>query len=86
MVNKRALYGQTLQRAAEKLGGVDELSKRLKIRPQFVTLWIREKGIPPEYVFLRALDLLNAPSECPIASESTTCIEAQQEAWLQAGR
>ena len=82
MVNKRALYGQTLQRAADKLGGVDELSKKLKIRPQFITLWIREKGIPPEYVFLRASDLLNAPGECPIASE----IEAQQEAWLQAER
>ena len=79
MVNKRALYGRTLQRAADKLGGVDELSKRLKIRSQFITLWIREKGIPPEYVFLRASDLLNAPSECPIASQSTICIEAQQE-------
>ena len=80
MVNKRALYGQTLQRAAEKLGGVDELSKKLKIRPQFITLWIRGKGIPPEYVFVRASELLDAPGECPIASESTTCIEAQQEA------
>ena len=80
MVNKRALYGQTLHRAADKLGGVDELSKKLKIRPHFITLWIREKGIPPEYVFLRALDLLNASGECPIASESITCIEAEQQA------
>lgn len=80
MVNKRALYGQTLLRAAEKVGGVDELSKKLKIRPQFITLWIREKGIPPEYVFLRALDLLNASGECPIASGIDTYIEAQQEA------
>ena len=69
-----------MQRAADKLGGVDELSKKLKIRSQFITLWIRGKGIPPEYVFVRASDLLNAPSECPIASESTTYIEAQQEA------
>ena len=80
MVNKRALYGQTLQRAADKLGGVDELSKKLRIRAQFITLWIREKGIPPEYVFVRASDLLNAPGECPMLLESTTCIEAQQEA------
>jgi len=79
MANKRALYGQTLQRAADKLGGVDELSKKLKMRSQFITLWIRGKGIPPEYVFLRASDLLNAPGECPIASGSTTCIEAEQE-------
>jgi hypothetical protein len=76
MVNKRALYGRTLQQAADKLGGVDELSKKLKIRSQFITLWIRGKGIPPEYVFVRASDLLNAPTECPIASG----IEAQQEA------
>ena len=69
-----------MQRAADKLGGVDELSKKLKIRAQFITLWIREKGIPPEYVFVRASDLLNAPGECPMLLESTTCIEAQQEA------
>jgi hypothetical protein len=80
MVNKRALYGQTLQRAADKLGGVDQLSKKLKIRSQFITLWIRGKGIPPEYVFVRASDLLNAPSECPIASEPTGWIEAEQQA------
>ena len=48
-----------MQRAADKLGGVDELSKKL---------WIRGKGIPPEYVFVRASDLLKAPSECPIGS------------------
>ena len=69
-----------MQRAADKLGGVDELSKKLKMRSQLITLWIRGKGIPPEYVFVRASDLLNASGECPIASESTTCIEAQQEA------
>ena len=80
MVNKRTFYGQTLQRAADKLGGVDELSKKLKIRSRFITLWMRGKGIPPEYVFVRASDLLNAPGECPIALEATTCIEAQQEA------
>ena len=69
MVNKRALYGQTLQRAADKVGGVDELSKKLKIRSQFILLWIRGKGIPPEYVFLRASELLKR--ERPIASISS---------------
>ena len=80
MVNKRAFYGQTLQRAADKVGGVDELSKKLKIRSQFITLWIRGKGIPPEFVFVRASDLLNATREGPIASEIDHLIEAQQEA------
>ena len=80
MVNKRALYGHTLQRAADKLGGIDELSKRLKIRSQFITLWIRGKGIPPEFVFVRASELLDAGGECPIAAEIDHLIEAQQEA------
>ena len=65
MPGRKELYAQTLQRAATKVGGVDELSKRLQVRSRFIVSWIEGKGIPPKDVFLRAADLLYAPGERP---------------------
>jgi hypothetical protein len=65
MDRRKELYAQTLQRAATKVGGVDELSKKLRVRSQFIASWIEGKGIPPKDVFLRAADLLYAPGERP---------------------
>jgi hypothetical protein len=65
MDRRKELYAQTLQRAATKVGGVDELSKRLQVRSRFIVSWIEGKGIPPKDVFLRAADLLYAPGERP---------------------
>ena len=65
MHRRKELYAQTLQRAATKVGGVDELSKKLQVRSQFIASWIEGKGIPPKEVFLRAADLLYAPGERP---------------------
>ena len=59
---KRALYARTLQRAADELGGVDQLSELLKVRSQFITMWIDGKGIPPRDLFLQAVDLLSPES------------------------
>ena len=65
MDRRKELYAQTLQRAAIKVGGVDELSKKLQVRSRFIASWIEGKGIPPKDVFLRAADLLYAPGERP---------------------
>ena len=67
MDRRKELYAQTLQRAAAKVGGVDELSKKLQVRSRFIASWIEGKGIPPREVFLRAADLLYAPGERPSA-------------------
>lgn len=67
MDRRKELYAETLQRAATKLGGVDELSKKLQVRSRFIASWIEGKGMPPKDVFLRAADLLYAPSERPSA-------------------
>ena len=64
-MHRKALYAETLQRAAAKVGGVDALSKQLQVRSQFIASWIEGKGIPPKEVFLRAADLLYAPGERP---------------------
>jgi hypothetical protein len=65
MDRRKELYAQTLQRAATKVGGVDELSRKLQVRSRFIASWIEGKGIPPKDVFLRAADLLYAPGERP---------------------
>ena len=67
MDRRKELYAQTLQCAATKLGGVDELSKKLQVRSRFIASWIEGKGMPPKDVFLRAADLLYAPGERPSA-------------------
>lgn len=67
MDRRKELYAQTLQRAAAKVGGVDELSKKLQVRSRFIMSWIEGKGIPPKDVFLRAADLLYTPGERPSA-------------------
>lgn len=55
---KRALYAQTLQRAADKLGGLAPLGKKLGVRSESLTLWLKGKGHPPRDIFLRAASLL----------------------------
>lgn len=53
------VYSRTLQRAAEKVGGVEKLQERLKISARILRLCIEGKVEPPQDVFLRAVDLLN---------------------------
>ena len=69
MPRRKELYAQTLERAATKVGGVDELSKKLQVRSRFIASWIEGKGMPPRDVFLRAADLLYAPGERPNLDE-----------------
>ncbi len=63
MRNKKALYSQTLRQAAEKVGGVDSLGEKLRVRSQFLRSWIEGKGLPPRDIFLRAADLLNGAKD-----------------------
>jgi DNA-binding transcriptional regulator YdaS (Cro superfamily) len=53
------LYVRTLQRAAEIVGGEQELALRLKVTPSHLALWIRGIETPPGNVFLRAVDLVS---------------------------
>ncbi len=69
MKNKRALYSQTLRQAAARVGGVDQLSDKLRIRAQFLMLWMQGNGLPPRDIFLRAADLLNAPQDERVSKE-----------------
>jgi DNA-binding transcriptional regulator YdaS (Cro superfamily) len=52
------VYIRTLKRAAEIVGGEEELARRLKITPSHLTLWIRGVVSPPGDVFLQAADIV----------------------------
>ena len=55
------LHTQMLRRAADKLGGLDELARYLGVAPVTVRVWIRGLVAPPDDVFLILVDLLQEP-------------------------
>ncbi len=50
-----------LQRAADKLGGMDELAGYLGVAPVSLRVWMRGLISPPDAIFLRLVDLLQEP-------------------------
>jgi DNA-binding transcriptional regulator YdaS (Cro superfamily) len=54
------VYSRTLRRAAQIVGGDDELASLLKVTPTHLALWLQGTGVPPSDVFLQAVDLVTA--------------------------
>ena len=52
------LYARTLKRAAQVVGGTDQLATRLKVPPSFLSLWIAGVDSAPAEIFLKAVDLI----------------------------
>lgn len=55
------LHVRMLQRAAEKLGGADELARYLLVPEVRIRIWMRGLISPTDEVFLRLVDLLQEP-------------------------
>ena len=55
------LHSRMLLRAADKLGGMDELAGYLGVAPVSVRVWMRGFISPPDEIFLRLVDLLQEP-------------------------
>jgi len=47
-----------LSRAAELLGGEEQLARHLKVTPSHLALWIRGIETPPTEFFLKAVDVI----------------------------
>jgi hypothetical protein len=62
------VYIRTLVRAAEIVGGAQELAFRLKVTPSHLSLWMGGLEPCPGYVFLKAVDLV---LEREIAAQTT---------------
>lgn len=52
------LRRMVLRRAAEIVGGAAQLRARLDVETHSIELWLSGRATPPEWVFLRAVDLV----------------------------
>ena len=52
------LYAGTLERAAELVGGEEQLALRLLVTPSHLALWMRGLASPPGDIFLKAADIV----------------------------
>jgi DNA-binding transcriptional regulator YdaS (Cro superfamily) len=52
------LHVKTLKRAAEIVGGEQQLALKLRVTPSHLALWLEGIATPPGDVFLRAVDLV----------------------------
>jgi hypothetical protein len=55
---RRTVYSRALARAAQILGGAEELRSYLNVPKSLLDLWLGGYGMPPDDVFLRVVDLL----------------------------
>ena len=60
------LHSRALQRAAELLGGTEQLRAYLRVPMRQLQAWMQGKSRPPDAVFLRVVDVL--AKEDPIAA------------------
>lgn len=52
------LYGACVRRAAELLGGYEQLGDRLGIDPRALEQWSKGIGAPGDYLFLKIVDII----------------------------
>jgi hypothetical protein len=65
----KSLYGEILQRAADAVGGVEELANRLHHDAKDVRVWMQGAIIAPLPVYIRALEFLSS-NDVPVSSRS----------------
>lgn len=53
-----SVYSRAVRKAAEMIGGREELARTLQVPPAEVEKWILGEKKPPREVFLRVVDLL----------------------------
>jgi hypothetical protein len=71
-----SVYSRALQKAAELVGGREQLSRRLQVPLADVETWIADKSKPSREVFLRIVDvLLDESSAAGEAGERETAPE-----------
>jgi hypothetical protein len=70
------LHAQLLQRAVEKLGGIEEAARYLGVPEVRMRIWMRGLLALPDDLFLRLVDLLLEPppprTDFPVHSASSS--------------
>lgn len=62
---------RTLQRAAEIMGGEQQLALHLRVTPSHLALWLEGREFPPDRIFLKAVDLVTEHDALPHGSASS---------------
>lgn len=52
------VHARTLKRAAQIVGGLEQLAYRLEVTPSRLALWVAATEPTPPNVFLKAVDLI----------------------------
>jgi hypothetical protein len=55
---RATVHTRVLHRACQKLGGVEQLARFLKVPAAAVYRWLEGDSVPPTSVFLRAVDIV----------------------------
>ena len=53
-----SIHSRTLQKAAELLGGRARLCRHLQVPASALDEWIEGRSVPPQMIFLRAVDVI----------------------------
>jgi DNA-binding transcriptional regulator YdaS (Cro superfamily) len=61
------VYARTLRRAAEIVGGEEQLAAQLNVPPNWLSLWCRGLGAPTSDAFLAAVDIVVAHQTSAVA-------------------
>lgn len=56
--SRATLHTRVLHRACQKLGGVEQLARYLKVPAAAVYRWLEGESEPPTSVFLKAVDIV----------------------------
>ena len=58
-----APHAKALHRAAELVGGSEELSKRLGVRPHALSLWMAGEAVTPPTIYRKAVEVISSASQ-----------------------
>ena len=53
-----SVYSRALRKAAELIGGREQLARILQVPPAQIELWIADEAKPPREIFLRIVDII----------------------------
>lgn len=83
------VHARALRKAAELVGSMEKLARRLQVPSADLIEWMNGKAEPPGWVFLQAVDLIldeTPPAESELANprypEESSAVEGRSGTWL----
>ena len=64
------VYARALKRAAEIVGGREQLARLLNVVPSHLALWMDGEQPTPQHIFLKAVDLISESEQQSLKKRS----------------